>query len=472
VAALLEAPWEFRLADLNVQPISDEELRWADTVMLTGMLVQAASLRDVLARCRRLGVRTVVGGPYASALPEELGDADHVVVGEVEELAPGLARDLAAGCARRLYREPGKPDLTRSPVPRFDLLPKNVYQDMAIQFSRGCPFRCEFCDIIVLYGRRPRTKTGAQVIAELEAIRATGFTGGVFFVDDNFIGNRKAVKAVFPEVADWRERTGRELTFHTQASIDLADDAELVELMTRTGFRSVFIGIETPSHESLREARKLQNLERDMVEQVHSLLERGLGVSAGFILGFDSDGPDAFDRMIDFVRRSSIPHAMVGMLTALPHTPLFERLKEEGRLRPEAPGDNFGATNVVTRIPDHEMIAGYRRVLETLYEPEAYLQRCRENLRRHRPLPGGPLRSQEVGTVARVLWTQGIRAPYRRAFWRFMGWALHHQPAQLARALQLAAVGHHYITYTRDTVVPRLTEQTDAVRERRLARVG
>jgi radical SAM superfamily enzyme YgiQ (UPF0313 family) len=460
LAALLPGRWELRLADLNVEPLSDDDLGWADTVMLTAMITQRESLHEVLGRCRRLGIPTVVGGPYATALPAELGDADHVAVGEAEELAGPLAVDLEAGRAQRLYRETRKPDLTEAPVPRFDLLPRNVYHDMALQFSRGCPFRCEFCDIIVMYGRRPRTKTAEQVIAELEAIRATGFSGSVFFVDDNFIGNKKAVKAVLPEIAAWRERVGGRMSFYTEASINLADDDELVRLMTEAGFRSVFIGIESPSEESLRETRKVQNLERDLLERVHSLLERGLGVSAGFILGFDHDGADAFDRMIDFVQRSAIPHAMVGVLMALPHTPLYHRLEREGRLRAEVPLDNFGLTNVVTAIPDAEMISGYRRVMQGLYEPEAYLQRCRENVRRFRPAPGPPLRGgHALSAAARVLWAQGVRSPYRAAYWRYLGWALRQHRTDLLRAFQLAAVGHHYITYTRETVLPRLAAQ-------------
>ncbi len=458
VAALLPREWEIRLVDLNVEPVADASLRWADLVMVTGMLVQRRSLHEVLGRCRRLGVRTAVGGPYATALPEELALADHVFVGEGEEIVPAFARDLAQGRAQRTYRETGKPDLSEAPVPRYDLLPRRAYHHMALQYSRGCPFTCEFCDIIVMYGRKPRTKSASQVIAELEAIRETGFAGDVFFVDDNFIGNKKAVKQVLPEIAAWKERTRAPIEFYTEASMNIADDEGLVDAMTRAGFTAVFIGIETPSPESLRETKKMQNLKRDMVAQVHGLLRKGMDVWAGFILGFDNDGPDIFDRMIQFVQRAAIPYAMVGMLGALPNTPLYHRLQREGRLREETPGDQFGLTNVITKLPVGQMLAGYRRVLETLYKPEVYFERCRRNLRQWRPRPGSRRRllPKDFAAALRALWGQGVQGSYRRAYWKFLAWVLRHEPTKLARAIAQAAAGHHYITYTRRVVLPSL----------------
>lgn len=459
VAALLPKSWTCRLADLNVEPIADADLRWADVVMLTGMLVQRPSLLRLLDRCRALGVETVVGGAYATALPEELaGIADHVVVGEAEEIVPVLAADLAARRGRPLYRETRKPDLAASPVPRFDLLKPGVYHQMALQSSRGCPFSCDFCDIIVMYGRRPRVKPPERVVAELEAIRATGFRGDLFFVDDNFVGNRPRAKRLLEAVAAWRRRTGAPFDFYTEASIDLADDPELIDGMVRAGFTAVFTGIETPSAEALAESGKAQNLRRDLSARVRVLLEKGVDVWAGFILGFDSDGPDAFDRMIEFVQKTGIPYAMVGMLSALPNTPLHRRLKEANRLRPGVSGDQFGLTNVITRMPATAMLAGYRRVLETLYEPEAYFQRCRENLAKWRRVPGAARRLawSDLAGGLRALREQGIRGPYRRVYWKFLGWVAAHHPTKLGRAIAQAAAGHHYISYTRDVVVPSL----------------
>ena len=466
VAAMLPRDWEMRLVDLSIEDLSDNQILWADVVMLSGMIVQRESLHEVLGRCKALGVRTMVGGPYATALPDQFDAADHVVVGEAEELMDTIAADLAAGSGPHLYREPGKPDLTKAPVPRFDLLNLAAYHQMCLQYSRGCPFTCEFCDIIVMYGRIPRTKTPDQVILELEAIRATGFVGDVFFVDDNFIGNRTAVKAMLPKIAEWRRRTRCLLEFYTEASMNLADDEALVDGMTQAGFTAVFIGIETPSQDALRETKKIQNMRRNLEEQVHGLLNRGLDVWAGFILGFDSDGPEIFDRMIKFIQDAAIPYAMVGLLGALPNTPLYKRLEKEGRLRRDFGGDQFGLTNVVTKIPKSIMLAGYRRVLETVYQPEIYFQRCRDNLARWNPVPGSlrPLVTRDLMSAWRAIWTQGIRAPYRRAYWRFLRWVVRHHPAKLGRAIAQAAAGHHYITYTRNVVVPALAEQASLAR--------
>jgi len=465
VAALLPAEWEVRLKDLAVEALSDADLLGADVVMLSGMLVQRPSLHEVISRCRRLGVRTVVGGPYATALPQELGAADTVVVGEAEHIVPVLASDLASGRALPIYREEGKPDMTASPVPRYDLLRTDAYHQMSLQYSRGCPFTCEFCDIIVMYGRNPRTKAPSQVIQELEAIRGTGFRGDVFFVDDNFIGNKKAVRGLLPEIARWKDRTRPPLEFYTEASVNLADDLPLVDAMTRAGFTAVFLGIETPSPEALRETKKLQNLKRDMVEQVHALLDRGLDVWAGFILGFDNDGEDIFERMIQFVQRAAIPYAMVGLLGALPNTPLYHRLEKEGRLREEVQGDQFGLSNVVTKLPVTRMLAGYRHVLETLYHPEVFFERCKANLARWRPVPGAarPLNVRDILAGVRAMAGQGLAGPYRRAYWSFLRWVIQNHPEKLARAIAQAAAGHHYITFTRQNVVPRILEQARSV---------
>ncbi|MDX1389892.1 MAG: DUF4070 domain-containing protein, partial [Acidobacteriota bacterium] len=312
-----------------------------------------------------------------------------------------------------------------------------------------------------MYGRRPRTKTAAQVIAELEGISATGFSGDVFFVDDNFIGNKKAVKQMLPEVAEWRRTSGSQLEFYTEASMNIADDDKLVDLMTQAGFTAVFIGIETPSPDALKETKKLQNLRRNLVDQVHGLLDKGLDVWAGFILGFDNDGPEIFDRMIRFIQKAAIPYAMVGMLGALPNTPLYRRLGKEGRLRENFTGDQFGLTNVITKMSSSQMIRGYRKVLETVYHPEVYFQRCRENLARWKPVPGSArkLGLRDLRTAWRAVVGQGFASSYRRAYWSFLRWVARHHPAKLGRAIAQAAAGHHYITYTQQVVVPALVER-------------
>jgi radical SAM superfamily enzyme YgiQ (UPF0313 family) len=466
VAALLPPSWECRLVDMNVEPLRDADIAAADVVLVTGMLVQRPSMQEVLSRCRALGVRTLVGGPYATALPGELEAADHIVLGEADELVPHVAAALEGHDAARVYREERKPDLAGVPVPRYDLLARKAYHQAALQFSRGCPYSCEFCDIVSLFGRTPRVKSPAQVVAELDAIQATGFSGDVFFVDDNFIGNRKAVRSLLPVISSWQRRARARLGFYTEASMDLADDPELVDAMVDAGFSAVFLGIETPNPDALRESGKRQNLKGDPVSRIHALLARGLDVWGGFILGFDSDGPDIFDRMIEFVRRASIPYAMVGLLGAPPGTALWKRLKGEGRLRAGTAfegGDQFGLTNVVSRLPAEQLLEGYHRVMDALYAPASYFQRCRDNLA-HRSGNRAGARSVSLADLHagwRAMIAQGFRGRYRREYWRFLGWAAAHHPHKLATAIRHAAAGHHYITYTRETVLPAL-ERTRA----------
>ncbi len=459
VAAMLPEPWDLELVDLNVEDLDDRRIAAADVVMLTGMLVQRDSLHELLGRCRRLGVRTVVGGPYASARPDELDEADHLVIGEAEELLQDLARGLEAGNAPAVLREARKPDLTLAPVPRYDLLDVSAYQYMPVQFSRGCPFQCEFCDIITLYGRTPRTKSPEQVIKELEAILATGFRGRVMFVDDNFVGHKPEAMVLLRELARWREESGAELDFFTEASLDLADRPDLVRAMTRAGFGVVFLGLESPSRASLEETRKHQNLRGDPIEQVEFLRREGLDVWAGFIVGFDHDGPEIFDDMIAFIERAGIVYAMVGMLIALPGTPLHDRLAAEDRLRDQPDsGDMFAFTNVRTRLPEADLLRGYLRVLETLYDADRYYARCRRHLEVYEPHPDPNLSTgvTDLLVALRSLWRQGVRGEARRAYWRFLGWTLRRHPRKLPLAMAQACAAAHFLPYTRDTVAPTL----------------
>ena len=462
VAGFLPQEWDLRLIDLNVQEIRDADLLAADVVFLTGMLVQRDSLHELIDRCKQLQVRTVVGGPYATARPEELAAADHRVLGEVEEIILELVRDLEQGSAKPIYEEPAKPSLSLTPVPRYELLEAEAYQYMAVQFSRGCPFRCEFCDIISLYGRVPRTKSPDQVLKELDAILATGFRGRVMFVDDNFVGHKPEALALLRRLKDWREETGAAVDFFTEASVDLAERPELVRAMTDAGFAVVFLGLESPSKESLRETRKLQNLRSDPLEQVESLRRQGLDVWAGFILGFDNDGAEVFDDMIEFVQRAGIVYAMVGMLIALPGTPLYQRLQEEGRLRDQPDsGDMFAFTNVITRLPKRDLLTGYLHVLETLYEPKGYFARCRQHLRVWQAAPGDPepISFRELPVALRSLWHQGVRGEYRSEYWRFLFWVLVHAPAKLPLALAQACAAEHFLGYTANVVAPALRRE-------------
>jgi radical SAM superfamily enzyme YgiQ (UPF0313 family) len=340
ISALLPADWSRRLVDMNIRELTLRDIEWADVVFCSAMLVQRDSLKRVIALSKSRGKRVVVGGPYISTSAENLPSVDHIFVGEAEETLPQFVRDLELGTARRVYKATERPALSATPLPHFKLTSLKHYSSMSVQYSRGCPFQCEFCDIIEIYGRVPRTKSNQQMLEELDALRRIGWRGPVFIVDDNFIGNKRNVKNLLPELADWSERHGGPFSFFTEASVNLAEDDELLELMRRAGFYRVFLGIETPVKESLKEAQKSQNMRSDLLQSVRKVQSYGMEVMAGFIIGFDNDPEDIFERQINFIRESAIPLAMVGLLTALPQTQLWRRLQREGRLLKESTGNN------------------------------------------------------------------------------------------------------------------------------------
>jgi radical SAM superfamily enzyme YgiQ (UPF0313 family) len=458
VAALCPRQWKIRLVDLAFEELSDADLLWANLVMVSAMEVQREGVRQTLERASKLNRRTMIGGPYASSEPQLLLPlADHVVVGEPDEIFQGIATDLEGGSARRLYRVTEKPDVTRTPVPRFDLLALNRYSLMSVQFSRGCPFTCEFCDIITLYGRRPRTKSPAQLIGELDALLQLGWRKEVFIVDDNFIGNHKAALELACELERWQRCNRYPFGFFTEASIDLASRPGLLDAMVKANFCRVFIGIESPSAESLKEAKKFQNLRRDPLESIRLIQQHGLWVSGGFIVGFDSDPPDIFDRQIDFVERAAIPWAMTGLLQAPPTTPLYDRMKREGRIVPESSEpSNFSSPNFRTVLPLPELLAGTKRMLLALYDPQRFYERVFDSLERLQLQP--EQRAPELSWLylLRVLfksvWRQGVLSGYRRAYWRFLRrltvrWGLDSQKRRLG--FELALSGHHFIGYAR-----------------------
>src|SRR6267142_3854422 len=361
VSAMLPRTWERRLVDLNVRKLRSSDIKWADIVMATAMLVQKDSLKEVVRQCKALGKRVVVGGPYVSTTLEALPEADHIFIGEAETTVPQFLEDLERGTAKRSYAAAERPTLAVSPVADFHLANMKHYSAMSVQYSRGCPFNCEFCDIIEIYGRVPRTKSNSQMLNELDALRRVGWRGPVFIVDDNFIGNKKNVRKLLPELADWQERHGHPFELFTEASVNLADDDALLKDMQRAGFYRVFLGIETPDAASLKEAQKTQN-RGDLVESVKKIQSYGMEVMAGFIVGFDNDPEDIFERQINFIRESAIPLAMVGLLTALPDTQLWRRLAREGRLVGETSGgDNTNCSlNFVPKMDPARLIEGYK----------------------------------------------------------------------------------------------------------------
>jgi radical SAM superfamily enzyme YgiQ (UPF0313 family) len=460
VAALCSPNWEIRLIDRSFEDLRDADLLWADLVMVSAMHVQREDAHRTLQRARQLGRRTMIGGSYASTEPEMLLPlADHVVVGEPDEVFGEIGAGLETGSARHLYRITHKPDISHSPVPRFDLLRKGRYASMSVQFSRGCPFQCEFCDIITIYGRRPRTKSPQQLITELEALLRLGWRKQVFIVDDNFIGNHKLALELTHQLEQWQRQTGYPFIFYTEASIDLALRPELLNAMVRANFLYVFIGIETPIAESLKEAKKFQNLRADPLESIRFIQRRGLWVTGGFIVGFDSDGPDVFDRQLDFIEHAAIPWAMTGLLQAPPTTPLFERMRREQRLISDSPAtSNFSLPNFRTVLPLPDLLSGLEHMLKELYNSRQFYERALLSLDRWIARPAQQARTPfryRFQVVVKSVWRQGVLSDYRVDYWRFIAktllrWGFNQQ--KMWMGFVLAVSGHHFVPYAKDVI--------------------
>ncbi len=449
VASLLPQAWDLRLLDMNIQRLRPRDLQWADLVFIGGMTVQRSSARSVIEQCKAMGKRVVAGGPLVTCEPEAFADVDHLVLDEAELTLPPFLADLAEGRPRPVYRAEGKPDVRKTPPPRWDLVEMNRYAMMGVQFSRGCPFDCDFCNVTALFGRHPRTKAVGQMVQELDSLYAAGWRGPIFFVDDNFIGNRKATGELLDALAVWQRGKSR-MPLNTEASINLADDPILVQRMVRAGFTTVFIGIETPDAAGLGECGKRQNLKRDMHADIRKLHAAGLQVQGGFIVGFDADTPSIFQRQCDFIQRSGICTAMLGLLQAPPGTKLFQRLRVEGRLLGSTTGDNVdGTTNIDTRLPLEFLRDGYRRAMQSLYAPKIYYERIRTFLGDYRP-PRWPSRLSlrrklsSLLALGRISFHLGLVDRGRLHYWKLLLGTLLKRPRQLELALTLWAQGHHF----------------------------
>lgn len=448
VAAMLPEEWELRLVDLNVERLTEADLRSADYVMISAMIVHKDSVREIVTRCKVHGKSIIAGGPLFTTGHEAFPEIQHFVLGEAEEIIGQVVEDMRRGSLQKIYKATGWPNLTQTPIPRWDLISLHNYVTMSVQFSRGCPFDCEFCDIIVMNGRVPRTKTPTQLIAELDALRVRGWKEMVFIVDDNFIGDKRRTRLLLREIIEWRRRTQAEMGFLTEASVNLADDPELCALMVEAGFSKVFVGIETPSAASIEECHKVQN-RRDLVEAVHSLQQRGLEVMGGFIVGFDSDKTDIFKRQFEFIQRSGVVTAMVGLLAALPQTRLYKRLQTEGRLEAETSGNNTdGALNFKPRLNREFLQSGYRELMKKLYEPKVYYQRVRTFLENHKritgPRPRLRLSWPDFMAFVKSFWLLGIWYRGRVAYWKFFWSTLLRRPHQFRRAIEFAILGYHF----------------------------
>ncbi|MDP2916394.1 MAG: B12-binding domain-containing radical SAM protein [Dehalococcoidia bacterium] len=452
VASMLPHGWEKRLVDMNVASLKDEDIRWADYVFISAMVVQRSSVREVIKRCKELGKKVVAGGPLFSTEPGEFTDVDHLVLNEAEVTLPLFLTDLAQGSPKSVYTSGEHPDVCRTPVPLWSLINMKSYASMSIQYSRGCPFNCEFCDIVFLDGHIPRTKGTQQMLDELEALYNIGWRGSIFIVDDNFIGNKKKLKVeTMPAIIEWMERKRNPFNFITEASINLADDDELIDLMVKAGFCRVFIGIETPNEASLSECDKRQNMSRDLVASVKKIQNSGLEVMGGFIVGFDSDPISIFKSQINFIQKSGIVTAMVGLLNAPKGTRLYQRLKKENRLLKDSTftGDNTDfSLNFIPKMNRETLINGYQQVLNTIYSPKPYYDRILTLLKEYRPKHKTSISQLKFDDHIRgffqCVWSVGIREKGRRYFWRLFASALFRYPRHIPLFITLAAYGYHF----------------------------
>ena len=459
IAAMFPPEYDLRVVDMNATSLREADLEWADVAFTSTMIVQRVSLQAVIERCRRAGLPVVAGGPYPTTYHEEIEGVDHFVLDEAEEVFPEFLRDLENGTARAVYREPRKPDVTRAPVPRFDLIDMKAYHSMCLQFSRGCPFDCEFCDITKLYGRVPRTKSPEQMLNEFEAVYRLGWRGPLFLVDDNFIGNKRDASRLLPVIAEWQKAHGYPFSLITEASVNLARTDALMDLMIDAGFDAVFLGIETPNPQALLKVKKPQNVDRReanyLLHAVRKIQGKGMQVQGGFILGLDEDGVDAFDAQIDYIQEAGIPMAAIYLLTALKNTNLYERLYRENRLLDVSIGTVATAVNFKPQIELKTLIDGYRRVMTTLYDPplENYFKRCLTLFEHLRPV--SHLR-KPMSKQALFLALMGLRKKLSGeqlpAFNRFIARVSEAHPRMLPEAIRLAALGYHFEKVTRQQV--------------------
>jgi len=472
VAAILPQEWEYKVVDRNVRSVTEAEWDWAEVVILSAMIVQKDDFLEQVQEAKRRGKRVAVGGPYATSLPQEAeaAGADYLILDEGEITLPMFVEALQRGDTAGIFRANGeKPDVSSTPVPRFDLLELDAYDSMSVQFSRGCPFQCEFCDIIVLYGRKPRTKTPQQLLAELEELYRLGWRRAIFMVDDNFIGNKRNVKLLLKELKPWMKEHNYPFRFNTEASVDLAQDQELMDLMVECNFNAVFLGIETPDEESLTLTQKYQNTRDSLADSVEAIARSGLRVMAGFIIGFDGEKPGAGDRIVRFVEQTAIPMAMFSMLQALPDTALWHRLKKEGRLRDQLENaSGMNQTTLMNFIPTRPLEDIAREYIEAfweLYDPMRYLERTY----RHFLILGAPkcpailheISWVNIRALLTVFWRQGFVRKTRFKFWLNLLGILRHNPSVWEHYLNVCALNEHFLEYrqiVRDQIEAQLAE--------------
>jgi radical SAM superfamily enzyme YgiQ (UPF0313 family) len=468
VAAILPQSWEFRLVDRNVQSMTEADWDWADMVILSAMIVQKEDFLAQIREAKRRGKPVAVGGPFATALPHEpeSAGADYLILDEGEITLPMFINAVERGETTGVFRaENGeKPDVTTTPIPRFDLLSFDMYDNMSVQFSRGCPFQCEFCDIIVLYGRKPRTKAPEQFLAELQRLYDLGWRRTIFLVDDNFIGNKRNVKLLLKALQPWMQERGYPFHFNTEASVDLAQDPELMQMMVDCNFNAVFLGVETPDEESLEVTRKFQNTRDSLSDAIDAIIRSGLRVMAGFIIGFDGEKKGAGDRIVQFVEKTAVPTAFFSMLHALPDTALWHRLKKEGRIRGDGNINQTTLMNYVPTRPLEEIAREYVDAFYRLYDPIAFNNRTyRHFLKLGMPNHKAELRKvswTSVRALLIVVWRQGVLRESRTVFWKNFFGILRHNPRVWDHYLSICATNEHFFTY-RDIVRDQINAQLE-----------
>jgi len=476
VAAMLPQEWKKKLVDMNVTALTDEDIKWADYAFISAMAVQKDSVKEVISRSKKFSTKVVAGGPLFTTGYQEFDGVDHFVLGEAEiTLAPFL-KDLKKGGAKHVYTSEERPDIRQTPIPLWSLINTKKYASMNVQYSRGCPFNCEFCDIIILNGHRPRTKDKDQMLAELDALYTQGWRGGVFIVDDNFIGNKRKLKTeTLPAIIEWMEAKKSPFALSTEASINLADDEELMRLMIKAGFNQVFVGIETPNEDSLVECNKFTNVNRDLVASVKKIQNHGLEVQGGFIVGFDSDPLSIFKSQINFIQKSGIVTAMVGLLNAPPGTRLYHRLKKEDRLLKDFSGDQMDCSlNFIPKMNYETLINGYKNILNTIYSPKQYYERIKTFLKEYKPKPRKralpQLRFYHIRAVIKSTWVLGVKERGRRYYWRFFVSTLLKRPRSFPISISLAVYGYHFRKVTEKYIStpignilgPQATEKTSS----------
>ena len=450
VAAMLPKEWQLKLVNMNMTSLSDNDIGWADYVFISAMVTQRSSAKEVIAHCREMGAKIVAGGPLFTTEYEELEGVDHFVLGDAEAILPLFLSDLEAGCARHIYSSSEQPDIAKTPIPLWSLIDMKKYSSMNIQYSRGCPYNCEFCDIVVLNGHKPRTKSQAQMLAELEALYQRGWRSGVFIVDDNFIGNKKKLKAeILPAIISWTKERKYPFAFSTEASINLSDDEELMRLMVAAGFNTVFIGVESPNEESLDECDKFLNKNRDLIASIQKIQNHGLEVQGGFIVGFDSDPLSIFKSQINFIQKSGIVTAMVGLLNAPHGTRLYQRLENERRLLKGMSGDNTDCSiNFIPKMNYETLINGYQHILKTIYAPKQYYERVKILLREYKPQKRKTgiigIKFYHIEAVLKSMWFLGVKEKGRWHYWKLFMVTLLRRPRSFPLVINLSVYGFHF----------------------------